>query len=193
MARAAAVSWRPRCQISSLKQGSGMSPCSRLGTGRPLSRSGCGHLLCHLHPGIVQAACGGDRHDQFRAESGGDSLQHEDRGNGSAGLEPGERGLSHPSPVRDLGLGETQREAAFAKRLADQKRAASLVVSLAVVRAAAPLARDLVVGAVPRSSQLPLAFVDVVREVVVVSSRVLSLRVLWNTMRKTARRAGASQ
>src|SRR5882757_862587 len=90
----------------------------------------------------------GDRYDELGTESYGDALQYRDRRHCTAGLQPRQGGLSHAGADCDLALRQSQSDTAFPNRLADQECAACFVVSLAVLATTAPLARDLLVGAV---------------------------------------------
>src|SRR5579875_692784 len=56
---------------------------------------------------------GGDLDDEIGVESGGDSFEQRDGGDDAAGLEPGQGGLGHVGPSSELGLGQTEGQAAL--------------------------------------------------------------------------------
>jgi hypothetical protein len=78
-----------------------------------------------------------DLDDEIGVQCGGDPVRERDGRNDAAGFDTGQRGLGHAGSGRNLDLGQTECEAAFADATAEQVGALGFSPALAVFVAVA--------------------------------------------------------
>src|SRR6266702_6869314 len=89
-----------------------------------------------------------DLDDEVGVESGGDPLEQGDGRDDAARFQAGEGWLGHAGAGGELDLGESEGQAPLADGLADQVGPLRLGIAFSVVRAVAPRAGQLLIGAV---------------------------------------------